>query len=207
MAAATAMGATAAAVRSARGITTALAARPTALGGFLADYRRRDPDGLRTTVRRRGRRVWTVSRAAVLRVRRPRRIPTAGARLAKALPSAAASIRSITARTPICIGCLRWSIRRPPSAAIARCNATCSRAGSITARLPRPGRSRAGGTPPPAARGAAGGTVRYGRSRRLPAKLLHAPLLLCERNPLHRGRGATAEEVNVLRTARKVGEE
>src|ERR1039457_3399013 len=137
-----------AAVRAAGRVATALAARGaarrTALGGFLAHYRRCDPDGLRTTVvRRRGRRVWTVSRVAGLRVRRPRCIPTAGARLAKALPSAA--------------------------------------------------------------RGAAGGTVRYGRSRRLPAKLLHAPLLLCERNPLHQGRGATAEEVNVLRTARKAG--
>src|ERR1035438_6717185 len=97
-----------AAVRAAGRSATALAARGaarrTALGGFLADYRRCDPDGLRTAVvRRRGRRVWMVSRDAGLRVRRPRCIPTAWARLAKALPSAAASIRSITARTPICI--------------------------------------------------------------------------------------------------------
>ena len=158
----------------------------TALGGLLAHHRRCHPDRLRTAAIRAGRRGRTVSRVARLRISRPRRIRTARTRLTKTLPSpAAASIRS---------SCLGWLIRRPPSAA-----------GSNATSLPRPRRSRAGGTAPTAARGAAGRIVRYGRSRRLAAELLHGPLLLGERHPLHRRVGAAAEKVNVLRSARNAG--
>ena len=194
MTAATAMRAAAAAARPrSRRLAARGRALRTALCGSLADYGRRHADGLRTTrVAGRGRRVWTVSRVAGLRISRSRRIRTAGTRLAKALPSAAASIRSITACTPIGSGCLGWFILRPPAA------------GRSAASLRR-GRSRTAGTSPGAAGGAARCTMRHGRRRRLPAELLHGPLLLGEGNPLHRRCSAAAEEVSVLRTAWTAG--
>ena len=185
----------AAARRCARTMAAAFAVRSAlraVLRRSLPDYRRRHPDRLRTAAVRRGRRVRTVSRVGGPRITGPRRIRTAGTRLSKALPSAAgASIRSVTARATIGGSRLRWYIRGPP----------CATRRSA-AQLPRPRRSRAGSAPPSAGRPTPRTAARYRGSRGLPAELLHGPLLLGERNPLHRRRRAAAEKVRVLGTVR-----